>query len=368
MNGIDVSKWQPENITDLVDYDFCLVKSTEGTGYVSPACDSQYQKAKARGKLLGVYHFASGGDAKAEANYFIQNILGYVGEAILVLDYEASAINRGREWVRTFVKEVYNLTKVHPVVYASRSIIDSQDLATLCREENCGLWLAAYPNMNPTGYYEPENERGEIIKQYSSTGRLNGYNGNLDLDYAWINADQWKKYAKGDRTDDAPAPEPQPVPEHKSNDELATEVINGQWGNGVDRKQRLQDAGYDYQAIQDIVNSRSAAANPSTSTYVVKSGDTLSGIASRYGTNYQTLANMNGIANPNVIYAGTTLIVPSNGGGGSPAPAAEYYTVKSGDTLSGIASKYGTTWQNLQQMNGIANPDVIYAGTTIRVK
>ena len=368
MNGIDVSKWQPANITDLVDYDFCLVKATEGTGYVSPACDSQYQKAKARGKLLGVYHFASGGDAKAEANYFIQNILGYVGEAILVLDYEASAINRGREWVRTFVKEVYNLTKVHPVVYASRSIIDSQDLATLCREENCGLWLAAYPHMNPTGYYEPENERGEIIKQYSSTGRLNGYNGNLDLDYAWMNADQWKKYAKGDRTDDAPAPKPQPVPEHKTNDELATEVINGQWGNGDDRKKRLQDAGYDYQAVQDIVNSRLTAANPSTSTYVVKSGDTLSGIASRYGTDYQTLANMNGIANPNVIYAGTTLIVPSNGGGGSSAPAAEYYTIKSGDTLSGIASKYGTTWQNLQQMNGIANPDVIYAGTTIRVK
>lgn len=364
LNCIDVSSHQPANITDLVDYDGVIIKATEGTGYVSPNCDSQYQRAKARGKLLGVYHFASGGDAAAEANYFVQNTLGYIGEAILVLDYEASAINRGREWVRTFLKTVYNLTKVHPVLYASRSVIDSQNLKTLCDEENCGLWLAAYPHTNPTGYYEPANERGEIIKQYSSTGRLNGYNGNLDLDYAWLSADQWRKYAKGDRDGGTPAPQPQPTPAKKSNEEIATEVINGQWGNGDDRKKRLADAGYDYNAVQSIVNNRLGASNPATGTYTVKPGDTLSGIAAKYGTNYQTLADMNGIANPNLIYAGTTLIVP-NGGGST--PAAQTYTVKPGDTLSGIAAKYGTTWQHLQQINGIADANLIHVGDVLRI-
>lgn len=364
MNGIDISKWQPANITDLVDYDFAIIKATEGTGYVSPACDAQYQRAKARGKLLGVYHFASGGDAAAEANYFVQNTLGYIGEAVLVLDYEASAINRGREWVRTWLRKVYELTKVHPVLYASRSVIDSQNLKALCDEENCGLWLAAYPHTNPTGYYEPTNDRGEIIKQYSSTGRLNGYNGNLDLDYAWLNADQWRAYAKGDRDDGTPAPQPQPTPAKKSNEEIATEVINGQWGNGDDRRNRLQAAGYDYNAIQGIVNNRLGASNPSTGTYTVQPGDTLSAIAAKYGTDYQTLANMNGIANPNLIYAGTTLIVP--GGGGS-APAGRTYTVKPGDTLSGIAAKYGTTWQHLQQINGIANANLIHVGDVLRI-
>ena len=363
MNGIDVSKWQPENITDLVDYDFAIIKATEGTGYVSPACDAQYQRAKARDKLLGVYAFASGGDAVAEANYFVQNVLGYIGEAILVLDYEASAINRGREWVRTWLRTVYDLTKVHAILYASRSVIDSQNLKALCDEENCGLWLAAYPHTNPTGYYEPANERGEIIKQYSSTGRLNGYNGNLDLDYAWLSADQWRAYAKGDRDGSTPAPQPQPVPEKKSNEEIATEVINGQWGNGDDRRNRLQAAGYDYDAIQSIVNNRLGASDPAYSTYTVQPGDTLSGIAAKYGTTYQALADLNGIANPNLIVVGQVLKVTGNA-----TSASQTYTVKPGDTLSGIAAKYGTTWQHLQQINGIVNANLIHVGDVIRIQ
>ena len=50
------------------------------------------------------------------------------------------------------------------------------------------------------------------------------------------------------------------------------------------------------------------------------------------------------------------------------ATQAQYYTVQSGDTLSGIASRYGTTWQKLQAMNGISNPNMIYAGQKLRVK
>ena len=50
------------------------------------------------------------------------------------------------------------------------------------------------------------------------------------------------------------------------------------------------------------------------------------------------------------------------------AAQAVYHTIREGETLSGIAAKYGTTWQRLQQMNGISNPNLIYAGQTIRVK
>lgn len=365
MNGIDVSKWQPANITALVDYEFAIIKATEGTSYVSPACDQQYQAALARGKDLGVYHFASGGDANAEAEFFVKNIQGYLGAAILVLDYEASAINRGREWVRTWLRRVFELTKVHAVLYTSRSVVDSQNLKALCDEENCGLWNAAYPHTNPTGYYEPSNERGEIIRQYSSNGRLAGYNGPLDLNYAWLSHEQWQKYAIGERNGDTPAPVIPEIPAKKSNEEIATEVINGQWGNGDDRKNRLQSAGYDYNAIQSIVNDRLGVNDSSTGTYTVQSGDTLSGIAAKFGTDYQTLASMNGIANPNIIYAGTTLIVPN---GGNSSSSAQYYTIQPGDTLSGIAAKFGTTWQSLQQMNNIADANKIFAGETIRVK
>ena len=93
----------------------------------------------------------------------------------------------------------------------------------------------------------------------------------------------------------------------KSNDEIAREVIAGKWGNGDDRKQRLTSAGYNYTVIQAIVN-KLMSANKAV-YYTVRSGDTLSGIASKYGTTYQHLAQINGIANPNKIYVGQRIRV-----------------------------------------------------------
>ena len=69
--------------------------------------------------------------------------------------------------------------------------------------------------------------------------------------------------------------------------------------------QLVQAAGYDYDAIQTIVNQKSGVN--SSKTYIVKSGDTLSGIASKFGTTYQEIAKKNGIANPNKIYPGQVL-------------------------------------------------------------
>ena len=93
----------------------------------------------------------------------------------------------------------------------------------------------------------------------------------------------------------------------KSNEEIAREVIAGKWGNGDDRKQRLTSAGYNYTVIQAIVN-KLMGANKAV-YYTGRSGDTLSGIASKYGTTYQHLAQINGIANPNKIRAGQRIRV-----------------------------------------------------------
>ena len=95
----------------------------------------------------------------------------------------------------------------------------------------------------------------------------------------------------------------------KSNEEIAQEVIAGKWGSGDDRKNRLEHAGYDYNAVQKRVNELCGAKKPTTVYHTVKSGETLSGIASKYGTTYQRLAQMNGIANPNKIYTGQRLRV-----------------------------------------------------------
>ncbi|MDG0920512.1 LysM domain-containing protein, partial [Enterococcus faecalis] len=93
-------------------------------------------------------------------------------------------------------------------------------------------------------------------------------------------------------------------------------------------------------------------------THVVQYGETLSSIAYQYGTNYQTLAALNGLTNPNLIYPGQILKV--NG-----SVVSNIYTVQYGDNLSSIAAKLGTTYQTLAALNGLANPNLIYPGQTL---
>lgn len=89
-------------------------------------------------------------------------------------------------------------------------------------------------------------------------------------------------------------------------DQLARDVIRGKYGNGEARKKAL---GSRYSEVQARVNQilRGKSSTPSYQTYTVKKGDTLSGIAKRYGTTYQKIAKDNGIANPNLIYPNQVL-------------------------------------------------------------
>lgn len=93
----------------------------------------------------------------------------------------------------------------------------------------------------------------------------------------------------------------------KSITDVAKEVIAGKWGNGRSRVNALNNAGYDADAVQKKVNELLGAT--SSVYYTVKSGDTLSGIASKYGTSYTKLAKMNNISNPNKIYVGQKIRV-----------------------------------------------------------
>ena len=97
--------------------------------------------------------------------------------------------------------------------------------------------------------------------------------------------------------------------------------------------------------------------------YTVQYGDTLSGIAQKFGVSVQELCEWNNIANSNQIYAGQVLKIYSSGENASTTT----YTVQSGDTLSGIAARFGVTVSQLCQWNNIANPNQIYAGQVLRV-
>ena len=106
------------------------------------------------------------------------------------------------------------------------------------------------------------------------------------------------------------------------------------------------------------------AAPPSYgSAYTVRYGDCLSAIGSRLGVSWRSIADANGIYSPYLIYPGQVLTIPRGSSVGG-----QYYTVQHGDTLSGIAYLYGTSYQYLAQVNGISNPNLIYPGQSIRVQ
>ena len=342
LNGIDISNWQKDIDAGAVAGDFVICKATEGAGYVSPSCDKQYQAAKKAGKLLGVYHYANGGDASSEADFFLDNVSGYVGEAILCLDWESQnnpKFNKGGDsaWIKAWCDRVYAKTGVKPLVYLSASY---RALANGIGDY--GLWIAQYANMDATGYQDtPWNEGAYTcaIRQYSSSGRISGYSGNLDLNKFYGDATAWKKYANpksmpgsgggydassgstldivyhvvsnninGDARRDYCGSRYDEVQgfindtNNASAETLAEWIKAGKYGNNPVRKTVIEACDGKYQEAMDIINGKGK-------TYTVKSGDTLSGIAAKFGTTYQAIASKNGIGDPNLIYAGQKLVI-----------------------------------------------------------
>lgn len=203
LNGIDISNWQKGINLAAVPADFVICKATEGTTYVSPDCDRQYQQAKANGRCLGVYHFATGGSSgQAEADWFLKNIQGYIGEAVLILDWESNALPKGPSYAKAFLDRVYQKTGVRPLIYMSNSVIHSYDWSSVVAG-NYGLWNAGYYAGYQTMGYNPNAPlkggtgawKSAAMYQYTSSGRLSGYSGNLDLNVFYGDRNAWSKYA-----------------------------------------------------------------------------------------------------------------------------------------------------------------------------
>jgi len=109
------------------------------------------------------------------------------------------------------------------------------------------------------------------------------------------------------------------------------------------------------------------------STYTIRHGDTLSALAKRYGTTVDALARANHISNPNLIRTGQKLDIPGRGdsyerkNSSHSARSASSYTVRSGDTLSEIAARHGTSVDELVRANNIKNRNLIRVGQHLTI-
>ena len=208
MNGLDISNHQGRAGFDLtkVPCDFVICKATEGTEFVDPYCDGFVQKAIAMGKPFGVYHFATGKTSgRTEADFFYKNIKGYVGKGILILDWEENAVSKGPGYAKEFLDRLKELTGIKAMIYMSNSVIHAYDWSSVVAGDY-GLWNAGYYAGYQTMGYNPNAPliggtgpwKSAAIYQYTSSGRLSGYNGNLDLNVFYGDKNAWQKYANPD--------------------------------------------------------------------------------------------------------------------------------------------------------------------------
>lgn len=326
LSGIDVSGWQPADVTERVAGDFAIVKISQGTSYLNPAADAQLSAAVRSGKQIGVYHYAGGGNCVSEADYFLAHAQKWIRKAVLVLDWESHQNSAwgNANWSTCFVQRVTARTGgVIPMVYVQQSALWQVAGA---RRAGAGLWVAQYASNASTSYQSSPwrlGADGEAMRQYTSHGLLPGYTGYLDLNYFRGSASQWQAYAN---------PGSKPV------------------------------------AQQPQAAQQQPKPSVTTSCVLVRYGDSLAAIALRYGGSWTEWTGYRS-GNPSMIYPGervcrtTTAVAQAQ-----PATAQTRYVVRSGDNLSTIAARYGTSWQQLQAWNGIANANLIFPGQSLRVR
>ncbi|EHS83180.1 GH25 family lysozyme [Lactiplantibacillus plantarum] len=208
LNGFDVASYQAGMNVGEVAGDFVLVKATEGIDYTNPEFNGHAKQTLSAGKKLGVYHFIrNDSDIKQQADYFLTVVKPYIGKAMLVLDFEnttGSTIQNqaGVGLAKQWLDYVYQQTGVRSVLYTGISCENSLDWSSVVKA-NYGLWIAQYNNYNVVNGYQPRDLYGSlkhwktaVMFQYTSTGRLPGWNGNLDFDVFYGDEAAWDKYAK----------------------------------------------------------------------------------------------------------------------------------------------------------------------------
>lgn len=383
--GPDISSWQGDiDIKALASQvDFFIFR-----GYAGRTKDKKVDRnvnlAIESGKPYGLYIYSyalNTTQAREEAQRLVALANSYsIKPAFLCIDMEDAdgykrrngmPSNQVLKDICTVEGEVFEQAGYYATVYANTSWFNNQ-LAGLTRFDK---WVAHWPTSGGKQLGNAASPDGENasrcgIWQFTSEGKLNGYGGNLDMNYAY------KDFVLNKNGNTNPTPAPQPAPSVQVSDSSRYTVKSGDCLSkigsqlGVNWRDIANANGivspYVIYVGQSLLIPRSVATpapQPSNNgaTYTVQSGDTLSGIAAKFGTTYQKIAADNGIANPNIIHPGQVLRI--NGGSSVQTNnTGREYIVKSGDTLSGIAARFGTNYQKIARDNNISNPNIIHPG------
>lgn len=315
MQGIDVSEWQgyiEYNKVKSEQIEVVYIKSSQGRNITDPYFETNYTNAKENGLKVGFYHFLTArtvDEAREEAEYFCSVISGKNSDCKLAMDFEefgSLSVYEIDKIASEFLERVEELTNKEVVIYSD--VYNAKNVFSQELKDKYPVWIAEY------GVAIPSYAGNWIGFQYTNSGRINGINGYVDRD------------------------------------EFKEDIFSSST-----------------EKIQTIPNNKNEII-----TYVVKRGDTLSKIAKKYGTTVNQIAGLNGIRNVNLIYAGENLKIDItkniNSNDNIIYETNHYiYTIKSGDTLSEIARKFGVSVNSIAELNNIKDVNLIYAGERLRI-
>ena len=302
--GIDISSHN--NITNYEELkgqiDFAIIRSSWGFFQEDKKLVEHVKGLESVGIPYGFYHYSYARnieEAKIEVEGFLNTIKNYNPTYPLIIDMEDAdnwKKNNGNPSDEMYVDICeYFCDRVekagyYAMIYACKDWLDNR--LNNPKLDRFDKWLAQW-SKKPT-YNKPFG-----IWQYTSTGKIKGIDGNVDLDVTKMNYPEIIKNMNNNEVEEVKKEEKENIKIEKSTEELAREVINGVYGNGEDRKRALGDR---YQEVQNRVNE---ILRPNNSVnYVVKKGDNLTKIANQYGVKVSYLVSLNNIKNPNLIYPG----------------------------------------------------------------
>lgn len=383
LHGIDVSRWQGVINWDLVkaQTNFAIIKSSGGDGGLY--ADSQFARNKAEARRVGIlhgfYHYAGGVNSpEAEADQFVNTVGDLQKGEMLVLDWEESNPDVVG-WCLRFCKRVEERTGVKPLIYTNGARVTGYDWQALVSNNN-GLWVASWgPNSGQVPSTQPSIGKWPFwaIWQYSSKGNIAGMSP-LDLDLFAGDGNAFLAYGNGSGAPAQPSTPPptqqtptanvgQYVVTSRDYDGLAAAMQRigiSDWKSIADRNGL--SAPYVIRVGQVLTLTGQTAVAPSNGTYTVKSTDAdgLAAAMARIGvSNWQAVAQHNGLTAPYIIKVGQVLNLP--GGTPSTNTSRSSYVVQARDAdgLAAAMSRIGiSNWRAVAALNGLTDPFIIKVG------
>ncbi|MFT9269489.1 MAG: LysM peptidoglycan-binding domain-containing protein [Liquorilactobacillus nagelii] len=388
----DISEWQSQKTEQQFknvksEVSGLIIRQQYGSNYIDKYAAYNTTMADKVGIPYGQYayaRFVSADDARQEAKDFYNR--SDKNAKFYVLDFEENTVKYGttQAAVQAWLDEMKSLTNKHVVFYSYRNFADFYVGQSLINKFD-GYWLAAYQGAwpNPRNYDMWQNKdnqssvalatsldsslvdtnRKSVSWWFGPEAKTQNNKLNNDTRKQGFNVGQtvilkqsatkWYQprvniasYAKGQTYT---IKDTQDLVLSKSNQAVLLYKGNVPMG---------------WTLAQDIQLISSNVSNQTTGTYTVKSGDSWWAIANRYSISMCTLASLNGKSIYNTIYPGQVLKISKS----EATSSKVYYTVRKGDTVSGIAGQYGVSISQIKNLSGLKNANLIYIGQLLRVK